>query len=166
MCNKTENQNKGFTLIEMVLTLTIMAVLAGIVTIGVVSSTSKRDDEATILALSDLLETSRFSAMANKNGMFKAVIYYDPASGYHFLNVEDSEITVDEKIGGIKKIFYVNIEDSSGVVENAYEIDTLELTYDKATGCFKELNCVTPDGSSLPQSEIDDIINLVSQILV
>ena len=150
--------NKGFTLVELVVVIVIMAVLAGVMSVGIVSSTGKSDDEATILAISEALESSRYDAMTYRSGKdksdgtfefddFYVEIKYED-DGYHIYEKTGSTKLNDKKLTNAKRVLYLNIGDT---VHKG--IDTLSIYYNKADGSFRQLALATIDD---PDSSISD----------
>ena len=71
--------------------IVIVAIMTGVITIGLVSSTGRTNDDTLINTLADGLESSRFSAMSSKNGCSLTELRYHEGYGYTLRDFSYSE---------------------------------------------------------------------------
>lgn len=158
----SNNKNKGFSLIEVIITVAIMAVVAGGV-IGIYSWSSKAKlSEATDTVKSDLnlLRTSTLG----KSGEWKLTI--KDVSGEYVIEVQQQKSRILPS--GVKE-FYWNVEESSNIGSKVkiysirqsdstkVEIDAnyyIEIQYNKSNSSFSRLKCINSSGGDFDISGI------------
>ena len=135
------NKNKGFTLVEMVITVAIFAILLGILIPSLNPILGYRANRAAN-SIGSALDETRTQAMSRLVGEMK-LSYTD--SGYYisyYLDRGKSENRSNVKEDQPEKIApkgtRISYTDSTGNTVNLWEGDTHEiiLTYDRATGGF------------------------------
>lgn len=123
----TKQQNKGMTLIEVLVVVAILAITVGIAGVSISLATS-RDAEKSAKIINDALERSRMYAMS-KTGTFEVII----DGSAHTVSIADAGET--EELPAKVDIFFPDITDAG----------TAAITFDKSNG---RVQSITVDGSN------------------
>lgn len=132
-----EKKNKGFSLVELVVVMAIMAIMAGAVTIAL---SPGKDAKECMQKLEASLNKGRLDSMSKRNYSFKVTrddngIYletYDNSSG-------TPSLVTSEKVGkaGVT-VGYVTSSGDPATPVTLNNGDGISLAYDRASGAFLE----------------------------
>lgn len=141
--------NKGFSIVELIVVIAIMSILAGVVTISMRSVTGTYVKQCSANIKSQLANTRHMTMGKNK---VKLKIYVGSDGAYYSdmeVYASDSSVTPENvtttKLG--KKSVEVKYSKEAGLSEGSFKILTesnpIEIEFDRSSGAVKDaVNCV------------------------
>lgn len=143
-------KNEGFSLIELIVTVAVMAILsAGVVTI--VLSRSGREANSASQKISTVLSETRAQALAKENAWMK--ISYDTDKGYVIETSYSGDVVLGKKI----EISYTTEGGSSVLISGS---GSLILSYKRASGEFYPMGSIDAAQKFIPGSDYCDKIKV------
>ena len=147
MCNSKcckSNMDSGYSLVELIVVIAIMAIMVGLLSIGITLMFS-RDAEAVAKTIDDELSETRMLAMS-RDGDFEFVLHIDssdPSNNNIIIN-RDSSVY---KTVAMKKRATINV--SGGGVASPITSGDVKIVFDKGNGSVKKINDATASGVCL-----------------
>ena len=144
--------NRGYSLIELIVVISIMAVIVGIMSFGV-GMMFTRDANYVAVRIDDELTEARTLAMS-RDGVFTYVLHADNASGDHkggFIRIDQTVVTgVDEyghDITSTTEYKKVLLDKGATIAVTGASLDAsgnMTIVFDKANGSVKSVNGSAP----------------------
>lgn len=147
--NKSNVRNAGFSLIELIVTITIASILVGTVSLGISLAFSK-DASRCATILNDALYSVRMDSMS-KSGNYTLIIK-NIGSGTntkfvaeitHVTDTTETETVYLEGDSNADKIDDIEVflmTDGSVIQTNDLKTDEIRITFDKSKGCVDTVN--------------------------
>lgn len=139
-----QNKDSGYSLVELIVVIAIMAIMVGVMSIGI-SLMFSRDAEAVAKTIDDELSEARMLAMS-RDGEFELVLHLDssnPANNNIVIN-KDSSLY---KSVTMKKRATLNV--SGGGLASPITSGDVKIVFDKGNGSVKTINGGTASGVCL-----------------
>ena len=125
-------KNSGFTLVEVIVTVVIVGIMSGIVTISSAYVMQEMNEKSILVTLSSALEKARYQCMEGY-GENTSVILTMKNNGYYLI-VSQKDVAKEERICSDSHILSINI---NGIPE---EIDQdVQFFYSKVNGSLKKI---------------------------
>ncbi len=138
---RKSNNDSGYSLVELIVVIAIMAVMVGVVSIGI-SLIFSRDAEAVAKTIDDELSEARMLAMS-RDGEFELVIHIDssdPDNNSIIINKDGSMY----KTTAMKKRATISVS-GGGLASDVTDGD-VKIIFDKGNGSVKTINGGTSSG--------------------
>ena len=142
--------NKGYSLVELIVVIAIMAVMVGVMSLGL-GMMFTRDANYVAVRIDDMLTEARTASMSRK-GEFTYVLHIDSDPKNHYVEIKKTGDTDPYKKVLLDKSVDITVKDNAGTVLAG----NVEVVFDKANGSEKLVN------GSKPASGAVYTINVVS----
>lgn len=130
-----ETHNKGYSLVELIVVIAIMAVMVGVMSLGI-GMMFTRDANYVAVRIDDMLTEARTASMS-REGEFTYVLHiddYDPKK--HYVEIDKTGETDPYKKVLLDKSTSITVKDNAG---NTISGD-IKIVFDKANGSVKTVN--------------------------
>lgn len=127
------NKDSGFTLVELIVTICIIAVISVVCAINFTYVIKNIDKKQVLESISSALDSGRYTAMSSKDDNV-SVQLVKKDDVYYMDTVVNDEIVESERLCASKHIIYLVIDGTSYAVK-----DHVYFTFDKATGAFTSI---------------------------
>jgi prepilin-type N-terminal cleavage/methylation domain-containing protein len=173
----TKQNNRGFSLVELIVVISIMSILVGLVSVGAGTLSGKKAKVARDKLISSL-DNVRTQTMGKES--IDATLYYDSASSQYVLQYtytnttkksgessNSSDVTVNKAIGSSQCIIYYAVTGNSTGISTAQDCEdnlsankvtgdqALEFSFNRSSGELTAYTVVTGDDGSSTRTQVD-----------
>ena len=133
--------NKGYTLVEIIVVVVIIAIVSVTATISVTNAVKAHRNKAILKSTADTLNSDRYTAFVNKDSQtVSKLILIDKV--YHVKTYKGDEEVRDVKVGNSKNLLSFAIVDDEtleSLEDSRVLIEEMDFVFDKANGQFKKV---------------------------
>lgn len=133
-----ETHNKGYSLVELIVVIAIMAVMVGVMSLGL-GMMFTRDANYVAVRIDDMLTEARTASMS-REGEFTYVLHIDSDPKKHYVEIDKTGETDPYKKVLLDKSVNITVKDNAG---NDLSGD-IKIAFDKANGSVKSVNGSSP----------------------
>lgn len=133
MVSKLEINNKGFTLIELIVVIVIVGIVSAALIINFATASRGIDEDSTLAAIQGTLDTGRYKTMASSKDTIQVEL--NKKDNGYFMTISNSSETLEEyKLCDKKHTIYICVG------EETYAItDYIKFEFNKSDGAFKSI---------------------------
>lgn len=148
------NKNGGFSLVELIIVVAIMAIVVGVIGLSVGTLTGRKTAKCADEIVSTL-ERARVLTLGKEQNQVEFVLLQDSSTGEYRARVYQGGNIVSDRIVGKEPITIqvyfdddptpYNLSQLKGTFPYASATDGLHLVFNRASGAFEEKTCAAAD---------------------
>lgn len=148
------NKNGGFSLVELIIVVAIMAIVVGVIGLSVGTLTGRKTAKCADEIVSTL-ERARVLTLGKEQNQVEFVLLQNSSTGEYRAQIyQGGTIVSDRSVGKEPITIQVYFDDDStpynlsqlkGTLPYASATDGLHLVFNRASGAFEEKTCATAD---------------------
>ena len=132
-CPRNRINNVGYSLVELIVVIAIMAIMVGVISLGL-GMMFTRDANYAAVRIDDMLTEARTVSMS-REGDFSFVLHIDPDPKEHYVEIRKSGETDPYKKVLLDKSVLITVTG-----DNVPTSGDIAIIFDKANGCMKTID--------------------------